>query len=1023
MSFLPVLPPQDVEQAAQLIRQVYTPTTAGALSADEQRRINADLFELQKRWEAWGLVIPFLDSPDENVQFFGAHTAQVKIARDWDSFPPDQTTALRDLLLQLTGTCIAARRSKVIIRKLFVALCSLALKLAPGQQSQWPDWVLSCVTTLSGHGASAEYVLEFLEIVAEEVQGADLLAPKRVQMQQTLTDAVPLVTQAIRATLTGPHDSSTARQFGAAMKCFEAWVGLLPGNDLTPLIEPLISHLDPTADTFEPATDALIAILSSSVLSSGAAPRTLTEPLLLWCAHWGTQVVAQVAAAGGADDPAHTLCKLLAAIGDHSTDYLATHLAAPAPVEPAFDPVAAFTGGARPPAGQLVQTFLRLLLAFTAMPGYYGVDEEESDMTLGFWYLLQEALWNADVPAKDGERRDAPAEKDVWAVASAVYAELVAVLRRKVMWPKMGSGWSKDQVEKFQVYRRDVGDTLINAYYILRNDMLAFYVNDILERLSKPADSMEWEEVEATIHCTMSIQEAVPVETNSHLERLFSPEILGRLPTEKHTRLRRSTLGMIGSYASWFTVLPTPDLLLGVLRYVSAALSEPALCLPAANALRDLCDDNRTALAPHIAAFGELHANLVRVPDTEKAKVLQSIASVIQALPPEEQIPPVEAIVTPVVAKLMEALQSSSQLPEEARALAIHQLQTLTGVAKGLTRSTDAFVVDEDVAVEETKRMETAREDARMVRVRMELLRAVQATVELWSTDALISDALSEMFKSITALPVDASLVSLPSAPLLELVCSAAQRQLTAVWLSLATMLAVQLDPPSIYPSALRALPGPEAKNTVRSVVLVLLQTALGFLGVPGAMEANPDIIHAFFDCMEKIAMHFVSVFYQLPEESFNALIQCAITCLSLQERYSVVAASMFLVTLINRTHGSDDLGDVKNTLLQVHGPAIMRAVLSGFAGVAPRSATPNLIDLLSTLITKQPVESKSWMSQILYADDFMPSKAGPEAKDKFIKSMFSSRTMRRTREAAQQFTLVARGLEGSSFGYTSVTM
>ena len=72
------------------------------------------------------------------------------------------------------------------------------------------------------------------------------------------------------------------------------------------------------------------------------------------------------------------------------------------------------------------------------------------------------------------------------------------------------------------------------------------------------------------------------------------------------------------------------------------ALSDASLCLPAANALRDLCDANRSALAPHITAFGELHAGLSGVQDTEKAKVLQSIASVIQALPPEEEIGPVE---------------------------------------------------------------------------------------------------------------------------------------------------------------------------------------------------------------------------------------------------------------------------------------------------------------------------------------------------------------------------------------------
>jgi len=62
-------------------------------------------------------------------------------------------------------------------------------------------------------------------------------------------------------------------------------------------------------------------------------------------------------------------------------------------------------------------------------------------------------------------------------------------------------------------------------------------------------------------------------------------------------------------------------------------------------------------------------------------KVLQSIASVIQALPAEQQIPPVEvteipllsslqvfkhyplqAIVTPVVEKLLQALRSSAQV-------------------------------------------------------------------------------------------------------------------------------------------------------------------------------------------------------------------------------------------------------------------------------------------------------------------------------------------------------------------------
>ena len=41
------------------------------------------------------------------------------------------------------------------------------------------------------------------------------------------------------------------------------------------------------------------------------------------------------------------------------------------------------------------------------------------------------------------------------------------------------------------------------------------------------------------------------------------------------------------------------------------------LCRSAANALRDLCDANRAALAPHIGAFAELHAGLNDIPVRE----------------------------------------------------------------------------------------------------------------------------------------------------------------------------------------------------------------------------------------------------------------------------------------------------------------------------------------------------------------------------------------------------------------------
>jgi len=59
----------------------------------------------------------------------------------------------------------------------------------------------------------------------------------------------------------------------------------------------------------------------------------------------------------------YSLCKLLVTIGDHSTSYLATNLATPSLVAKTSKTKA-----------ELVQTFLKLLLAYTALPGYYGAE-------------------------------------------------------------------------------------------------------------------------------------------------------------------------------------------------------------------------------------------------------------------------------------------------------------------------------------------------------------------------------------------------------------------------------------------------------------------------------------------------------------------------------------------------------------------------------------------------------------------------------------------------------------------------
>lgn len=78
--------------------------------------------------------------------------------------------------------------------------------------------------------------------------------------------------------------------------------------------------------------------------------------------------------------------------------------------------------------------------------------------------------------------------------------------------------------------------------------------------------------------------------------------------------------------------------------------------------------------------------------------------------------------------------------------MAIMQLQTLSGVTKGLTRTADSLLTFEESPEEqaEAERMRRAREDLRMIKIRDAMFAAIRSAVDLWSTDAAVSDVGAE---------------------------------------------------------------------------------------------------------------------------------------------------------------------------------------------------------------------------------------------------------------------------------------
>ncbi|ELU38720.1 hypothetical protein AG1IA_07249 [Rhizoctonia solani AG-1 IA] len=391
--------------------------------------------------------------------------------------------------------------------------------------------------------------------------------------------------------------------------------------------------------------------------------------------------------------------------------------------------------------------------------------------------------------------------------------------------------------------------------------------------------------------------------------------------------------------------------------------------------------------------------------------------------------------------------------PEAIRDATIAHLGALTACSKGLTRSTDIFTFAlEDPDTPEGQALllsiEQARSDSRMTLLREEIVRLIGTIMARWCVDAEVSTAVSELIKSITALPSDATLLSLSPEPLLELVCTAARVQLTAVWLSLAALLVVQLDPP-MWPRLNKESDVEVQRRTgiVAQATSGLVAVGLTMLNSGAAMETNPDVAQDFFGYLTKVGGHFPRVILEMSGDIADGLFRITATALTLQERYSLVNACNFMVRPISgslRVIVEYDLSAILDHVPSENAKRqraiLMEALLLGIGGSAPRSTVPNLAELLSNLVSRVPNEARTWMGSVLMAVrlrlHYQPIPAA--AREKFMKAVLGyvdtgfveeitadvaanrTRSTKKTKEAANEYALVARGLEGSAFGYAT---
>ncbi|WWD06250.1 hypothetical protein V865_004336 [Kwoniella europaea PYCC6329] len=1040
----PVLPQADLERVAQTILHLFSPSTSS--NPELAKHLQRELQQIQSAQEAWGLIAGLAGHDDPNVRFFGAHTAQVKISRDWETLPEDLRPALLPLLLGTLGNAINPANQHsyqpangVVVRKLFGSLASLLLRLA------FPHFlhpILTVIQTIHSAFASSTALppsapgsgyntpgagpsqpsfdgvppqlkhrvrllaLEWCAICIEEIGRAGLAEQQRQPLRRHIESDLSVVVSTITDAMSGdPNLSPNERlkEAEAACKCAESWIdwGLSP-EELNILLPALYNLLPMPA-----ASSALVEVLSESIFKYGKGTKVLTEPMLAWAiGPSGQALIASVD-----EEPSEELIgftKLLAALVEHSSEWLVARI-----------------------QQNDVQAFLGIILRLTGWQGLGNVEENLSELTLPIYPMIQEAIM--DAPMFSAPHDSSPD----WAVAKNFFRELVEVTRRKVRWPGEGDsegsigGLDKEDRENFESWRRDAGEVIVGAYYILRDEMLENLTRIAGQQVQNGAS---WQDIEATLHCIRYSSEAVPLGEDKSLPILFGEQILGQLAHRPirgkgEERLRLTVVCLIQSYEEWFKFHPSH--LPPVLSYLVPSLtSSTTISRSAADALKALCDMCRKKLVEHIGAFAELHGKIGDLGPEEQSKVIQGITSVIQALAPGDAVGPVEGIISPILSRIAQALQQYSVDPTNAQPALVQSTAALTACFKGLSPSEDEMfdTTDEGDEAAREEAIALTREDPRIVELRRGIENAVEGLVGVVGRgegDAEVADAISSLLKHATL--SSSTLISLSPLPLLSLVCMACENSPSALWMSLASTLTLRVNAP-VTSFARKKEKTEEVKkqeedeqvgkwNVIGDVASRLVVVAGRYLDGEG-MKEHPDVVEGWFKFCSSLASRFPGVLLRLPPQIVEGYMSLGLIGLATQERFSLKSVSEYFVALLANTRYPSPLEPLSDPLFAHFGPSILRALLLCAGSEGPRSVIPNMAELLAALVGRIKGEDMSrWLDQILSQEGFPDPRATPASKKKLKEAVLKSRTARRMREALHEFALVARGLDGTTYG------
>ncbi|KAK2156574.1 hypothetical protein LSH36_209g00066 [Paralvinella palmiformis] len=924
---------ENVEKAVQ---QFYK-------DAVNQQEINKWLMSAQTSQQAWQFCWPLLakdKSPE--VQFFGASTLHIKIARFWHEVPAEQVSQLRDSLFEQLIKFAAG--PKMVLTRLCVVLSSFTLQMVP---NSWTNAVSDIISTFqqSQHNTletsqACLVLLEVLTVLPEEFGSSQFpqqrKAAVRLELKKGIQQVLTLLQQCCVSTAVPPGVHCQA------LRCLSSWIQFgLPLTELDSLTNHVFEAIH-NESSFEVALETLINIFSHP--EGNRYPRTM-QKLLIQVLQ--LQSLLQKAIDDKDMDMCQGLCKLIVCAADSNTQLILDLTLSD------------------PHQSHLALSLVNMVLQCTSLPGYYPVDEYSSSMPFGFWYNFQD----------DIKMRDTVQCQALLVVYTTVYMQLVEILLRKAQYPPDNeyNTWNAEEKEEHRCYRQDIADTLMYAYNLLHDRLLASLCQLLatsLERLA--AEQVRWQEIESVLFAVTSVAESVDPEETAYLPTMFS--MLSRLPCD-NLKVISQALYLIGAYAEWIS--SHPEMLGHVIPLMLQGVTNTDLAQPATLSLKEVLRENQDHLKPFAqpiltACKEALDKGNLKARDT--VRLMACLGYVLSVLPVDETMEYLNIILSPYIQQLQELAQ-----------------------AQMLSWLFDSLITTK----EDSDQVQQSRP---VYLVLQQVLPVLWIVLQKWIMDSDVVANTCDMLKRALRAIMDDNVTSLLS-DIAHLLLEMYQIVPQAAMLDLAKQLLLLSVSDLHHQSAAQNL----FDTLCRATVTLLQRDAQNY----------PDVFEGFMSLLAQLMKKDKKV-YENTTFDLEKLFDVGVLGLCMKEAHTIKASSYFLIEFL----GAGTYLPLAAEVVRNKGLHLLDRLLRSVGGEAPRAVMDCMADLLLAL-NKHHFESLcKWMNHLVAEDGYPNPRVSEETKKLFARLIIMERVnKRKMRETVQEYTLLWRGMIGTEYAAQTVNM